>query len=411
MPVSSSSDSETRPTQPATRAGRLARRWSTWASNLFVSGIVVLVGLTFGREVMEAWRSSSPESAGASPVGTGQRGSAAVPSISAPANSGANFGASVGLGAGSGVVGEGDELWFNNLPLAVGHGGTTGTLQEVLAKVVAACEQAAERSLADRGTWERQPGDAERRLLKQLDAATARGQRATPAGTFTVFERQRPVPLVTVVGEPIADAREPIADGANETMVERRRVLAWGMMLPDAWNDDEDKPEATPAKSGNRAKWTWFTWRPKVGEAAAKGPLSGPQVPGGRCVMRIVSADGSERWAFTGVGSPDAWRAGFERWFSERGWKPLASARSGNSPASGVWRSVGGSRWSGAFQSPDGDGIGIRDADPAISSQASQLEKPPRSTLSRRRADAHLIQEGSAALRAVLIVYPMALGE
>ncbi|MFM7071752.1 MAG: hypothetical protein ACKO38_08185, partial [Planctomycetota bacterium] len=261
-------------------------------------------------------------------------------------------------------------------------------------------------------------GEAERRLLKQLDAATARGQRATPAGTVTVFERRRPVPLVTVVGEPIAVVREPIAivgepvsDESSKAMVERRRVLAWGMILPDAWNGVEDQPEATPATSGKRAGWTWFTWRPQVGEATATGPLAGPQVPGGRCVMRIVSADGSERWAFTGVGSPDAWRVEFERWFSERGWKPLTSMRSDNALASGVWRSVGGSRWSGAFRSPDGDGIVTRHADAAGSSQSRQLEKSPRSTLSRRRADAHLIQEGSAALRAVLIVYPMALGE
>lgn len=431
MTVSSSPDNEpigtgpigTGPTGtgPTTRSGRLARRWGNWAANLFVSGVVVMLGVTFGREVVEGWRSGPAESQG---------GVAASVEQTAELNA------------------TSDELWFNELPFAVNRGEAAGTLDEVLTRVVAVCERAAERSWTSRETWERQLGAAERRLLAQLDSATALVHRVTPAGTWTVFERRRPIPLVVAVGEPLPASTGTADAGHADAMragtkradpVERRRVLAWGVVLPDDWGAemaggaktksaasarsavDARSPDSAlaPASSGAvpEGRWAWFTWRPQAGERPASGG-TGPRLPGGRCVLRIASADGSERWAFSGTGSPDAWRAGIEQWFAARGWPAVADATNGStgggstgggsstgggaagggsavrgptaggsdfraSSDGGAWRNVGGSRWLGSFQSA-----------PAA-----------------RRADAQVIQEPSAALRAVLIVYPAASGE
>ncbi len=482
---------------PTTRAGRLARRWSNWAANLFVSGIVTLVGLTFGREVIESWRPGPRPSTGT----TRDPNSKLDVNANATAHNETNTLETDGDHASV------DEIWFNELPVAVGHGGATGSLDDVLLKVVAACERSAERALTERETWERKHGPAELRLLAQLDHATSREERVTPAGAFTVFQRLRPVPLVVVVGEPAAQNANPplhskaksqghnsanaidkdnaidnaestdnakstdnatATDHAHEKPLpeaagdrERRRVLAWGVILPDAWYTEPepagtrnstsgitsgittDNTNAIPNNNANtnasaianndanvsvpKGRWTWFTWRPHVGDQTAtttdatSGGESGPKVPGGRCVMRIVSVDGSERWAFSGTGSPDAWRAGFERWFAARGWRPLQLAAanvSSNDPAAvRPWRSVGKSRWYGSFATPapSAESFQAKQAAQATQAASSSPSVPSvpsvPSALSLRRVDAHLIQEASSALRAVLIVYPMASGE
>jgi hypothetical protein len=488
MPALRSPDSERPPATPTTRAGRLARRWSNWAANLFVSGIVALVGLTFGREVIEAWRSAprdSAETAHATTANNHAHGNADtnVATDDAPDD---KTDASTNDGDNSGVA----ELWFNDLPLAVGHGNATGTLEDVLAKVVAVCERSAERAVTQRETWERPPGPAELRLLTQLDTATARQERVTPAGAFTVFERRRPVPLVAVVGTPIlANAPPPAAssgEGDNTPEAkgdsERRRVLAWAVILPDAWYTELENagarksPDAAGSGSVPKGRWTWFTWRPQVDDrtatatsnraasdhaasdhaasdhAASGHAASSPEIPGGRCVMRIVSVDGSERWAFSGTGSPDAWRAGFEQWFKTRGWRPLPVADVGTASAVGAWRRIGKSRWLGSFAadavSQKNRGThgthgtygtygtdttygthgthttyGSYGTDEAKATNATRTTEAthatrslpsassPSSTLSLRRADAHLIQEDSSALRALLIVYPKSSGE
>lgn len=467
MPALRSPDSERPPAAPTTRAGRLARRWSNWAANLFVSGIVALVGLTFGREVIEAWRSAprgSAETPHATTANNHAHGNADthVATDDAPDD---KTDASTNDGDNSGVA----ELWFNDLPLAVGHGNATGTLEDVLAKVVAVCERSAERAVTQRETWERPPGPAELRLLTQLDTATARQERVTPAGAFTVFERRRPVPLVAVVGTPIlANAPPPAAssgEGDNTPEAKgdskRRRVLAWAVILPDAWYTEPENagarksPDADGRSSAPKGRWTWFTWRPQVDDrtatatsnrAASNHAASSPKIPGGRCVMRIVSVDGGERWAFSGTGSPDAWRAGFEQWFATRGWRPLPVADAETASAVGAWRRIGKSRWLGSFAadsvSQKNHGAhgtygtygtdttygthathGSYGTDEAKATNATRTTEAthaarslhsassPSSALSLRRADAYLTQEASSALRALLIVYPKASGE
>ena len=469
MPALRSPDSERPPAAPTTRAGRLARRWSNWAANLFVSGIVALVGLTFGREVIEAWRSAprdSAETPHATTANNHAHGNAdtKVATDDAPDD---KTDASTNDVDNSGVA----ELWFNDLPLAVGHGNATGTLEDVLAQVVAVCERSAERAVTQRETWERPPGPAELRLLTQLDTATARQERVTPAGAFTVFERRRPVPLVAVVGTPIlANARPPTASSGEVDNTpeakgdsERRRVLAWAVILPDAWYTEPENagarksPDAAGSGSVPKGRWTWFTWRPQVDDrtatatsnraasdhAASNQAASSPEIPGGRCVMRIVSVDGSERWAFSGTGSPDAWRAGFEQWFKTRGWRPLPVADAGTASAVGAWRRIGKSRWLGSFaadavsQKDNGThgthgthttygthtthgSYGTDEAKAPNGAHATGATREtrslpsassPSSALSLRRADAHLIQEDSSALRALLIVYPKSSGE
>ena len=87
--------------------GHLARRWGHWASNLLVSGIVLVVAIALGREVVQWWYVEP------APLTLGRP-------------NGVNSPATLTSDDPLGRPGTSEELRFGELPFAFGHGVVEG---------------------------------------------------------------------------------------------------------------------------------------------------------------------------------------------------------------------------------------------------------------------------------------------
>lgn len=257
--------------------GRLARQWGNWAANLVVSGVIVVVGLVFGREVLQWWYVDTPVLVAGRPAAPGK--------LEIPA-------AGDSLGQPGGV----EELRFGNLPVAFRHGAVVGDLAAALTVLRRECEQAANQADAT----SREAGLAERKMLARL-----RGQ--TPVARqeqrWELYALPRPIPIMVAVS------------GSESVAADERRVLAWGLLFPESVESTDPSPDVAPAR------WTWFTWRPSRHESGLPEDAPWPIPPDGHRTLSIRTPDGAWRLAYAGTGSPDHWRTAFDRWFAEHGWR------------------------------------------------------------------------------------------
>jgi hypothetical protein len=218
--------------------GHFARRWGQWASNLLVSGVVIVVAIALGREVLQWWYVDP------APMALGR-----------PNNSGAP--ADVTLDDPLGLPGTSEELRFGELPFAFGHGVVEGKAEKAVDVLARECERAA--ALADAA--EREPGPAEQRLLALLQGEKPRiGRRRHRWSTYVIA---RPVPMAVAVS-----GSEQIARGA---------ATGLGLGFAAARADWKRRQQVSVAVSQRRrpvrrptaTRWGWFTWRPSRSDATS----------------------------------------------------------------------------------------------------------------------------------------------
>lgn len=264
-------------------ASSLARRWANWASNLLVSGVIVVVGLVFGREVVQWWRTpSSGDSSNSAAATPG-------PSDADPLN------------------GSVQELSFGELPYAFRHGSVGGEVAQVVVELRRQCALSAEMAVQPEGP----PAPAERRMLEGLGAFQPTDRRA---GAWQIYVLDRPVPMAVAVSDrhdadsPSVDIRPPREADRRNAVAGSRRVLSWAMAFPDM----------------DEKAWTWFTFRPS-GAATGSGEVGAsdsdwPAPPNARRSLVIRAEDGAARTAYSGSGTRAAWQSHFDQCASRLGW-------------------------------------------------------------------------------------------
>jgi len=281
------------------------RKLASWTTNLLASGLVLIVGLVAGREVLLWWRSPPGESTS--------------PSLAAIDNGPPAWDFDRGF----------FDLRFGAAPVVVRRqvfSGDRPAVQETLRRHSAAlAQQALAQESSRRQSQAQDPADATRqadpestrRLLKRLAGMTpVSGE----PDRWALYEWPTPLPANVVVNDPPS------------------RILAWGLAFPDA------KPE------GENGNWSLFSWA-DLGSPERSSPsnVAGAEEPprpeGTTLGLCITSPDDTALATFQARGGT-AW---IERHYDE--W----SRRVGGQVES-AWRSTGRLR-SARYRLPAGSSV------------------------------------------------------
>lgn len=267
---------------------QLARRITAWTSRLLASALILVVGLSFGRQVLRWWE------AGEVAPGVGL----------------------LGPGGGS-AEDQPDALQV----ISFGHQGWTlrrqqvqGDRQTALTALRAQCRPAEALDSAAAGL----PIFEEQSLLARLALQPAIEHQP---GRWRMYELDEGIPMVVVTtdwGGGLATA-----DGAN-LAAPASSVLGWGIAVPES-----------------AGVWTLYSFQPQRGAAAASpggGQIGLP--PEAERLLAIQWADGSRIAAFEMAGPAERAKGVFDRWCAECGWEPT-----------GHWHGLG-EAWCRRFAGP-----------------------------------------------------------
>ena len=289
VPRRESSDSEdasqpearpTRPQEPAS-SGSLGKRIARWASNLLVSGVILIVGLVFGREVIGWWRSGDGTNRNPAVLATAHRQTGAEHPDATAAE---------------------QLLSFGDFPHALRRSELVGDVPTVLHHLRVVCREV----LADAKAVSGEPGPAE---LKMLQGTAELTPVDSLSGEWSIYELQAPLPMVVGIRE--------TPEVGGEVVAAPRRVVSWGMAFP-----------AVAEAAGKPTSWTLFTYATGSGEAQSHDEFSLPAPPSGWKTLSLqTDANGAMR-GFRGYGSARDWMAFYDKWFESNAWQATAGWQS-----------------------------------------------------------------------------------
>jgi hypothetical protein len=270
--------------KPAPGFGQLGRRITDWTSKLVLSGVVFVVALGFGRQVLQWWAEEPVPATAAGPSRSGvSEESASGPSSLAASNQ--------------------YTLQFGGSGWKVRTRSFSATADAVTERLAAFCASGEYPAAPSRPAAE-----AERALLAGLDeSATPRWK----SGGLKVYTVEEAMPMAVAVRGPKSMASGGTRLSASETAAaDVQRVVGWAMAVPQgpsAWT--AYLFEASPA-AGNGEK-----------PEAARLPL--PEEA--RQTMAVAAPEGVQMLAFRGTGGTVTlrrWRAFFDRALAKYGFRP-----------------------------------------------------------------------------------------
>ena len=267
----------------------LARRISSVTTNCLLSAVVLVAGLTFGRQVLRWWADDPAER-----IGT-------VPAV-------------------DDVDGLGDPwrlhvVQFGDRPWSLGRQSIAGDKTAAAAALRAACREVVQQDnlpdVPDSG--------AVADFLPRLEASEPIEQQP---GQWRLYAFDEVVPMVvgtrprgrpgsrTNGGGPSVKGTAPSASresgqSPGDPAAAAQRVVVWGMAMP---MDGET--------------WTVFTFQPDAAVGLASDGL--PEVPlpdGCRRTLSMRVAGGGATLAFEGPQGPEQWTDFYDRWFAVYNWK------------------------------------------------------------------------------------------
>ncbi len=239
----------------------LLRSRGSFAAKCVATAMVLLTGVTFGRQVLSWWGVEEPPAA-------------APPAFIA---------ASLGESSEPHCLQFGDQSW-TIYRKCVGS-------RELAARALRSdCRRLVRSSISPEGL----PGKAEEGFLAFLAGSKPIEQEP---GNWQLYELDAALPMVAgthTSGEPGVVRRDNVTAPG-------RRVTTWGMAIPATEN-----------------LWTVYTFQSgsTVGDPARRILLP----PGSRRTLSVQTAEGSEMIVFTGHARIKAWMQHFDRWFQRRGW-------------------------------------------------------------------------------------------
>ena len=287
-PVSDRPQAQSEGNHPKTPSGfaLLARRISSWTSKGILTGIVLVAGLVFGRQVLHWWGQDDPAVEPPPPTAAPQHplGDETIEHI----------------------------LRFGDQPWSMRRQVIAGDVQAAVAALRGKCRRATPAG----GIPKDPPGPHEQALLESL---TGRDPIEQEEGKWAIYQLDEAAAMVVGVRRAAAAPGPP---GGGNVAGNDLRVVSWAFGV-------SAEPES----------WTLYTF---VSASPTSGlGLAGPSIPvppGCTRTMSMRVAGGGGIVAFRGPLEPRAWKVFFDQDFRQRGWKP-----------DGPWQKRG-SRWSGRYR-------------------------------------------------------------
>lgn len=259
------------------------RVWE-WTTRGILCGLILVMGLVFGHEVLHWWVKGDKDDQ--------------KPALLIPAD-------------GLGESGRRHELRFRDVDWQMDAQEVAGGHDRVMAALEGFCRQVAVASpLPDDA-----PRPAEQEFVHYL---SGRPPTRSEVGLCQVYQFEGAFPM-TVALRP---GKSPAADASPTVAGLGFRVVTWGLAVPRS-------PEGREGRSAGQ--WTLYAFHPA---GPAKAVIAGlpevPLPPGGRRLLSLRVAGGGSMVTFQGMAQVGAWKQFFDRWFESQGWR-----------ASGTWQSAG----------------------------------------------------------------------
>lgn len=264
-----------------------------------LSGLVLIAGLGFGRELVQWWRNEA----------------ATPPIVESP----------LLFSDALGDLGQAHTLQFGDLPWRFHRRSLAGSKEEAVARLREMCREKVPNEIVIGDL----PGPAEKKLLdrfrqqKPVEEKPGQWQLYVLAGEFpmaaVIREQTSGVGQGSGAVQPERAAQGKPEDGPasqNPHVASKgRRVVTWGLAIPTG-----------------KETWNLYTFA-ATGEAQKSGPnlpeLSLP--PNSRRILSLQAAGGGAVVSFQGSGRPEDWQHFFDDWFQQRGWTGKASWDSSDS--------------------------------------------------------------------------------
>ncbi len=272
------------PPKPAPSLQSLARRLSSRTTDLLAIAIVLIGGLTLGRQMLQWWHEDVPQVLDVGPL----------------ENLGTEWGANSQPVA----------LEFGNSPMRMTRQlFTEGGSRTALDAVREQCQTALVTALPP----EFPPDEAER---EQLELFATRTPDVEQPGRWQLYTLGGG--LVSVVGVRTFDAPSGNLDGASPSAT--RRVICWGLVFPGlsdgTWTAytfvrRQGKGPQSPGSSSSSATSTGFD-------------LSRWELPHG-CQRTVLMQEAGQTglMGFRGRLDPAGWQSHFDSWLQVRGWRQV----------------------------------------------------------------------------------------
>jgi hypothetical protein len=240
----------------------VSKRIAGRTTDLIVIGIVLIGGLSMGRQVAEWWH-EDPVEVGA--AGTAFNGTTLWGDANTPLT-----------------------LEFGNHPLALQRQTVAGDRTTALERLVDVCRETVQRARLPEGA-----------TGIDADALLAKIQQLSPVaeepGHWQVYRLEEGFPLVLGVSI--------VPTGANSDGGAARRLVCWGLAAPlgaDAW--------------------TLYTFLPSANGSADSGAFPEVRLPEGCRQLLVLRSQAGQLIGFGGFGAPDEWMAHFDGQFQSLGW-------------------------------------------------------------------------------------------
>ena len=241
----------------------VAKRIGNLATNLLVTGVILIVGIAFAREVVSWWRGGS-SSGEVPPI-------AAVVGDHGPAASDAS-----------------QLLEFGDFPFVLNRQAFVGDVTQVLEQLRTACRKSIDASQP----LTRDFGPAEQRML---DAAKRLAPVEEQANRWSIYQIDTPLPMV--VG---------VRSFVPQVATAERRVVSWGLAVPGA----------TPAGEP-QSEWTLFTYSSDSTAETTPERLIWPAPPGGQRTLSLRTDGGGTMIGYAGIGTIESWTKFYDDLFAE----------------------------------------------------------------------------------------------
>ena len=243
----------------------LAVRIGGWGTKTIFTGIILLIGVTFGRQVLIWWGHQ-----GAPELGTSQSGQAV----------------------------SGGELakpflpqWiqFGESPISVQTQRLRGDRQQVLKRLLDSAKQV----LAAADPLKAKLGPSEKRLLRWI----TKKKPVAKAADGLLFQSEGPMPMVVAV-----------RPNKEKSIAAQFRVVSWGLGLPAA---------------SDAAEWMLYTYSAHQ----RRSPIVGKNLPelprptGSRKILALQASSGSGLFVLAGPGTLDSWKDQIQSHMGQRDWQ------------------------------------------------------------------------------------------
>ena len=265
-----------------------------WGSNLLATGVIVIAGLTFGRQVVEWW--------------------GVEPTVAPPP--------AAGVALDVGRHGAAHCVRLGDFPFLLERRLLTGDKQAVLAELRSGCRR--RLAEADIKAAAAAPGPAQRRMLAGLTGL----QPVEEVGRTAVIYELADGPAPLAVGVVLAGASQPNfvpPAGRIDDTPRPAGVVCWGMAVP--------RGPPRGAAGSSPSDWTLFIWSGEQTAASTLDPLGGWLPDAAERTLTVGGREGVVLTGFRLPGGAADWQAHFDRAARRRGMEIVLNWR----PSHGVW--------------------------------------------------------------------------